>query len=369
MAPPSLLPERIHRTPEERFKDVPDFPYTPHYDFWGNLRYAYIDLLGPVYDSRTGIQVSGELSKNAKIVTETILCLHGEPSWSFLYRKMIPGFLNSAAARPSVPEERRYVQRRILVPDFLGFGRSDKPIDEEFYTWDNHRDWLINFVYKHLVLHPKTAQGGRVTLVVQDWGGLLGLILPSIFPATFTHLIVMNTGLGVGVPPTKGWLAFRDFIARSPNLDVGALFKRGTPLNDAEVAAYNAPYHTQESKAGVRRFPQLVPVDPSMRGVPDSRAALQYFQSLTPLTYSSNAFKSHSTSQSQGLDVDKPGVPLQVFVCVGKADPVLGLPVMQALAKSAWGDSVGYWWHVIDEAGHFVQEVSLRSALTRSTSY
>jgi len=189
----------------------------------------------------------------------------------------------------------------------------------------------------------------------------------------------MNTGLGVGRMPSDGWVAFRDYIKRSPDVDVGALIARGTPLSPEEVNAYRAPYDGKVTKAGVRRFPvsemksratvgemssidllvvsqQLVPVHPSMRGVPDSRAALTYFQTLPPIAYRSNSLEQPSAPQSQGRDSGSLGEPLQVFVCVGKSDPVLGEPVMFALAQSAWGQSCGYWWSVIEEGGHFVQE-------------
>lgn len=259
MAPPSIDPERIYRVPEQRFSGLPDFSYTPRYDHFGNVRYAFIDEVGPVIDLKTGQVVSDLTEIASPIKTETVLCLHGEPTWSFLYRKMIPGFLGDVAIRHHIPDSHRFIQRRVIAPDLIGFGRSDKPIDDEYYTWDSHREWLIEFVQKHIVLDHRTVQGGRVTLVVQDWGGLLGLILPNHFPALFTHLLVMNTGLGLGKPPSKGWLAFRDFVARSPDLDIGSLISRGTPLSKEEIEAYRIPFDGVKTKAGARRFPVSLP--------------------------------------------------------------------------------------------------------------
>lgn len=165
MTPPSISPSRIYRTPPDRFHDIPDFPYEPLYAHWGNLRYAYVDILGPIIDVKVGQVVS--YTPTHAVKTETVLCLHGEPTWSFLYRKMIPGFLTSLSPRRHVPDSQRFVQRRVLIPDLIGFGRSDKPIDEDIYTFDFHREWLVHFVTTHIVQDARTMQGGRVTLVVQ----------------------------------------------------------------------------------------------------------------------------------------------------------------------------------------------------------
>ena len=170
MTPPSIEPTRVYRTPAHRFHGIPDFAYEPHYGHWGNLRYAYIDVTGPVIDLKVGQGV--DYSPVHPVRTETVLCLHGEPTWSFLYRKMIPGLLSSLAPRRGIPDSQRYVQRRVIVPDLLGFGRSDKPIDDEVYTFDFHRECLVHFVTTHILHDSRTGQGGRVTLVVQgELGG------------------------------------------------------------------------------------------------------------------------------------------------------------------------------------------------------
>jgi haloalkane dehalogenase len=192
MTPPSIEPGRIYRTPDHRFKDLPDFDYEPLYAHWGNLRYAYIEVLGPVIDSKTGQVVNGTVKQSVQ--TETVLCLHGEPTWSYLYRKMIPGFLTQTSPRSNVADSNLYIQRRVIVPDLIGFGRSDKPIDDEVYTFDFHRDWLAQFVTKHIVQDSRTAQGGRVTLVVQ--GGCLSVSWTATYTILTWHLCVHHCRLG-----------------------------------------------------------------------------------------------------------------------------------------------------------------------------
>lgn len=212
------------RTPDERFAKLPDFAYPPQYvdDLLGyeGLRAAYVDT-GP---------------RNAQHVC---LCLHGEPSWSFLYRRMIPVFVARGC--------------RVVAPDFYGFGRSDKPVQDADYSFHFHRNFVLRLV-ERLNLE-------RITLVVQDWGGLIGLTLPidAGFRPRLTRAIVMNTGLAVGTAPSPGFVAWRAYAASHPDLAVGPLIKRGTPhLTDAEVAAYDAPFPDVRYKAGVRAFPQLV---------------------------------------------------------------------------------------------------------------
>jgi pimeloyl-ACP methyl ester carboxylesterase len=280
------------RTPEERFANLPDFPYQPHYldDLRGyeGLRAAYIDE-GP---------------KTAK---HTFLCLHGEPSWSFLYRKMIPPFLKSGA--------------RIVAPDFFGFGRSDKPVRDTDYTFHFHRNHLLRLIER--------LDLTNVTLVVQDWGGLLGLTLPvePDMRRRIARLLVMNTGIPVGEGAGPGFDNWRAFMATRPDLQVGQLMKRGTPtLSETEAAAYDAPFPDQRYKAGVRRFPQLVMTDPGMDGVAESKAARAFWR-----------------SEWKG----------PTFMAYGAADPVFPPPLMEALRASIGGCPPAM---VIPEAGHFVQE-------------
>lgn len=279
----------ILRTPDARFDGLPDWPYAPHYidDLPGyqGLRVHYIDE-GP---------------RDAPC----FVCLHGEPTWGYLYRKMIPVFTDSGA--------------RAVAPDWLGFGRSDKPGDDAVYGFEFHRNMMIALI-KRLDLR-------NITLVVQDWGGLLGLTLPMEMPDRITRLLVMNTTLAVGRPAGKGFNDWRAYVAANPDMDVGKLMARSTPiLAAAEAAAYNAPFPDIRHKAGVRRFPQMVMTDPEMEGVALSKRAARYL---------SNDWQGES------------------FMAIGMQDPVLGPPAMTALRKNIRGCPPPM---EIAEAGHFVQE-------------
>jgi haloalkane dehalogenase len=273
------------RTPDARFADLPGFPFPPHYLEWRGLRTHYVD-------EGTGDQV--------------FLCLHGEPTWSYLYRKMIPPFAASGA--------------RVVAPDFIGFGRSDKPEDEAAYTFDFHRGFLMDFI--------QSLDLTAITLVVQDWGGLLGLTLPMEMPERFERLLVMNTMLGTGdVPLSEGFVAWRAYVAKNPDLACGKLLSRTCPhLTPEEAAAYDAPFPDAGYKAGVRRFPQLVPEHENDPGAALSRKARQWMGS---------SWKGEAR------------------MAVGAKDPVLGVPAMRLLRS---------WIRncpeplVIDNGGHFLQE-------------
>ncbi|QLC20805.1 alpha/beta fold hydrolase [Parasphingopyxis sp. CP4] len=280
------------RTPEDRFENIPDFDYPVHYaeDLPGyeGLRASWVDA-GPADADRT------------------FLCLHGEPSWSFLYRKMMPVFLESGA--------------RVIAPDFFGFGRSDKPTEPETYSFDFHRDYILALVER--------LDLSNITLVVQDWGGLIGLTLPvdEGFRARLSRLIVMNTALGVGKSPSDGFMGWKNYAAATPDLPVGDLLARGTPqMTDEEKAAYDAPYPSIDYKMGTRRFPEMVPISPEMEGVE---------LSLKAATYWSDEFTGAS------------------FMAVGDADPVLGPPVMNALRETINGCPEPL---MIEGGGYFVQE-------------
>jgi pimeloyl-ACP methyl ester carboxylesterase len=283
------------RTPEDRFANLPDFPWAPHHidDLPGyeGLRCAVID---EGCDPDDGDQA-------------TYLCLHGEPTWSFLYRRMIPVFLASGA--------------RVVAPDLFGFGRSDKPVDDAVYGFHFHRRMLLALV-ERLDLR-------NITLVVQDWGGLIGLTLPvdEGFRGRLSRLIVMNTTLATGTPPSEGFLAWRAYAKANPDMAVGALIGRGCPhLSEAECAAYDAPFPDIRFKAGVRAFPERVMTDPGMEGIEESVAAKAFW--------------------SEDFDG-------KVFMAIGGADLVLGPPVMEDLRRSLRNCPEPL---VIPEAGHFVQE-------------
>jgi pimeloyl-ACP methyl ester carboxylesterase len=290
------------RTPDFRFNDLPDFDYRVRYveDLPGSpgLRLAYVDE-GPAD------------------ADHTFLCLHGEPTWSYLYRKMIPVFRSAGG--------------RVLAPDFYGFGRSDKPVADADYTFDFHRRSLIDFITR-LDLR-------NVTLVVQDWGGLLGLTLPveADIRSRISRLIIMNTTLAVGEPAGPGFDAWRNYVASTDDLAIGRLMRRSEPtLTEAEAAAYDAPFPDKTYKAGVRSFPELVMIDPGMAGVEVSRRAVDFWRN----------------------DWNGP-----TFMAIGERDPVLGPEVMARMHQLIRGcpDPLR-----LPEAGHFVQEhgaVIARAAL------
>ncbi len=278
------------RTPDARFVDLPGYDFAPH----------YIDTL-PGYD---GLRVH-YIDEGPSRAMHTFLCLHGEPSWSYLYRKMIPVFVASGA--------------RVIAPDWLGFGRSDKPVDDGAYTFHFHRRMMLEFI--------RALDLRNITLVVQDWGGLLGLTLPMEMPERFSRLIVMNTTLAVGETPGPGFEAWKAFAKSQPDLDVGALMGRGTSvLSEAECAVYAAPFPDVRYKAGVRRFPEMVMVAPDMEGVAESQRAADWWAK-------------DWTGQS--------------FMAIGGADPVLGPAIMEKLRTQIKNCPEAM---MIPEAGHFVQE-------------
>jgi pimeloyl-ACP methyl ester carboxylesterase len=280
------------RTPDECFANLPDFDFPVE----------YVDDL-PGYE---GLRIA-RVDAGPRDAERTFLCLHGEPSWSFLYRRMIPAFLESGA--------------RVVAPDLLGFGRSDKPVQQSDYSFTFHRNYLLALVER---LNLK-----NITLVVQDWGGLLGLTMPvdPAFKGRLERLIAMNTGLGVGVDPGPGFMAWKNYALSTPDLPIADIVARGTPhLTPAEIAAYDAPYPGPEYKAGAQVFPALVPVSPDMEGVDISREAARFW----------------STEWSG-----------KSFMAIGMADPVLGPPAMMALNKMIRGCPPPM---EIAEGGHFVQE-------------
>jgi tRNA(adenine34) deaminase len=285
------LREDAVRTPDERFQDLPGYPWAPRYlaDLppLAGLRMHYLDE-GPV---------------DAPL---TWLCLHGNPAWSYLYRKMIPVFLAEG--------------HRVVAPDLPGFGKSDKPKKETAHRFGWHRQVLLDFV-ERLDLR-------NVVLVVQDWGGLLGLTLPMESPGRYRGLLVMNTTLATGEAPlSAGFLAWRDMCARNPEFDVARLFARGNPqMSAAECAAYNAPFPDRGHRAALRAFPPLVPEFADSEGADLSRQARDFW-------------RERWTGAS--------------LMAIGAQDPVLGVPVMQALRADIRGCPEPM---VLEQAGHFVQE-------------
>ena len=228
----------ILRTPDERFENLPDFPFSPNYveieDEQGALRIHYLDE-GPT---------SGPV----------ILCLHGEPTWCFLYRKMIPVLLEAGF--------------RVVAPDLVGFGRSDKPSRRNDYSYASHVSWMRKFI--------EGIDLQNITLIGQDWGGLIGLRLLTSDADRFTAFSLSNTGLPTGDQQmSEAFVRWQRFSQEDPEFDIGSIvnmFGHGN-LNQAEIEAYRAPFPTDEYKAGARQFPLLVPTRPDDPASEDNRKA------------------------------------------------------------------------------------------------
>lgn len=272
------------RTPDDRFADLADYPWQPHYLDANGVRMHYLD----------------EGSGNA-----TFLCLHGTPSWSYLYRKMIPVFAEAG---------------RVIAPDLIGMGRSDKPVDDGVYSFEFHRDALLVLI--------DGLNLTNITLVCQDWGGLLGLTIPMDRPERFSRLIVMNTGLPTGEGMrTEGFKAWQAFNRSQPDLNVAALMKQATPiLTDAEAVAYVAPFPDVRYKGAIRTFPELVPGTPDAPGAAYGQRARDWWR-----------------DEWSG----------ESFMAVGAKDVVLTPDVMEALRRNIRGCPPPM---MVEEAGHFVQE-------------
>lgn len=276
------------RTPEDRFNHLPGYDFPPCYletPSHPAVRVHYLDEgAGPA----------------------TFLCLHGQPTWCYLYRRMISPMVRAGF--------------RVVAPDLIGFGRSDKPAADAFYTFSMHRRMLLEFIER---LDLK-----NLILVCQDWGGLLGLTLPLEMPERFDGLWIMNTAFGTGdTPLTQGFLDWRAWNNANPDMAVGKLIARACPhLSAEEAAAYDAPFPDVRYKAGVRRFPNIVPDHPDADGAAISRAARDWWR-----------------TQWRGRSV----------MVIGMKDPVLGPPVMMGIRKQIHGCPAPI---EVAEGGHFVQE-------------
>jgi haloalkane dehalogenase len=276
-----------YRTPDARFEELPDFPYAPNYVTVGDgLRMHYVD--------------EGRGSP--------VLCLHGAPTWAYLYRHMIPPLAEA---------------HRVVVPDFIGFGRSDKLTAVEDYSFALHYEALRDFV--------EALDLTEVTLVVQDWGGLLGLAYAARRPERIARLVVLNTFLPTGEEEkSRAFLVWRRFVENTPDLPIGTVVRRGLAapdrLSEAEEAAYDAPFPTAESKAGAVAWPLLVP--------------------MTPTGPVADAMRE---TRARLAEWSKPA-----FVLFASEDPILGGAgdVLRSLIPSAARQPTV----TIDDAGHFLQE-------------
>jgi haloalkane dehalogenase len=281
------------RTPDERFADLPEFPYAPQYcevpdDEGGTLRMAWVQD-GPHH-------------------ADPVLMLHGEPSWSFLYRKMIPVLAEAG--------------HRVVCPDLIGFGRSDKPTDRADHTYARHVEWVRTLAFDVLDMR-------RVTLVGQDWGGLIGLRLVAEHPDRFSRIVVANTGLPTGdVPMPEIWWKFREAIQSMPTIEIGRVVQSGCrrPMSDAVRAAYDAPFPDDSFCVAPRAMPGLVPTSPDDPATPANRSAwAKLCESLTPM-----------------------------LVAFSDGDPITGAmaPIFQRQMRGAQGIE----HPVVRDAGHFLQE-------------
>jgi len=280
------------RTPDERFDNLPGYPFAPHYldvpdGGDGRLRIHYVDE-GP---------------KEA----EPVLLLHGEPSWSYLYRKVIPIIVHAGY--------------RAVAPDLVGFGRSDKPSDRKDYTYQRHVDWMQKWLAR------MDLKG--ITLIGQDWGGLIGLRLVANDPDRFARVVVANTGLPTGDHPvTDAFLGWRKFSIETPEFPVGVIVNAGcmSGLPPEVIAAYDAPFPDESYKEGARVFPLLVPIAPDDPAAPDNRKAWEVLQKF-----------------------DKP-----FLTAFSDGDPITrgGEKVFQNLVPGAKGQP----HTIVQGGGHFLQE-------------
>jgi haloalkane dehalogenase len=260
------------RTPDDRFAALPGYPFAPHYLEADGLRIHYLDE-GPAEAA-------------------PVLLLHGEPSWSYLYRKMIPPLVTAG--------------NRVVAPDLVGFGRSDKPVRREDYTYQRHVDWM------RAVLERLDLRG--VTLVCQDWGGLIGLRLAAEHPDRFARIVAANTFLPTGDRPLgPAFFAWQKFSQETPDFPVGRIVNGGcaTDLPPEVVAAYDAPFPDDRYKAGARQFPMLVPSSPDDPASAPNRKAwdvlerwtkpfLTAFSDADPITRGGDAFFQRAIPGAQG---------------------------------------------------------------------
>jgi haloalkane dehalogenase len=276
----------IYRTPDERFAELPGFQFEPRYREWQGLRLAHVDEgNGP-----------------------PVVMLHGEPSWSYLYRRVMRPVLDAGY--------------RCIVPDLPGFGRSDKPLDDSWYSYDRFTA-AIAALLEELDLRD-------VTLVMQDWGGPIGLrVATTELPERVARLVAMDTGVFDGNQRmSDGWHRFREFVERTPDLPIGLLIRGGCklPLADEVVQAYEAPFPEQRAKAGARAFPALIPFSPDAPGAAEGRAVMEALRRDT-----------------------RPALVLWA-----DSDPALPLEPVGRLVSQLFGGADGLT--VVTDAGHYLQE-------------
>jgi haloalkane dehalogenase len=281
---------KVLRTPDAAFADLADYPFAPH----------YLDVAAPGTPS-----VRLHYVDEGPTDAAPILLLHGEPTWSYLYRKFVPPLVKAG--------------HRVLAPDLIGFGKSDKPSERADYSYERHVAWLSHWLIQRDL--------NDITLFCQDWGGLIGLRLVAAFPERFARLVISNTYLPTGESIGAGFDGWRAFSQATPEFKTGRIVAGGCAreLTSAEVAAYDAPYPDESYQAGARQFPVLVPVTAEHATVAENKAAWAVLESFT-----------------------KP-----VLTCFGERDKVLGHldAEIQRRIPGARGQP-----HCRIEASHFSQE-------------
>jgi haloalkane dehalogenase len=284
---------QVLRTLDERFANLPDFPFEPHY--------AEID------DGEGGMLRVHYLDEGPRDAAPVLL-LHGEPSWSYLYRHMVPPLVAAG--------------HRVIVPDQVGFGRSDKPSEQGDYSYARHVAWMSSLIFGALDLTDITFFG-------QDWGGLIGLRLVAAQPDRFARVAVGNTGLPTGDrPPSDAFLAWQEFSQTAPVFPIGAIINGGTvtELSAEVIAAYDAPYPDDSYKAGARIWPSFVPTSPDDPEAPANRAAWEVLERF-----------------------DRP-----FLCCFSDADPITGGGEKAFIGRVP--GTAGQSHTTIEGAGHFLQE-------------
>jgi haloalkane dehalogenase len=282
------------RTPEDAFAALPDFPYEPHY--------------ADVPDPDGGAPLRMAWVEDGPADGQVVVCLHGEPSWSFLYRTMIPVLAGAG--------------HRVIAPDLIGFGRSDKPAEIVDHSYARHVEWMRTLLFDVLELR-------EVTLVGQDWGGLIGLRVLAENTDRFARLVVANTALPTGDHPMpESWHAFRKAMQTAPVIDIGRFVRAGCkrPLSHEARAGYDAPFPTREYQAGARAMPGLVPYTPDDPASEANRAAWGVITTLN----------------------------IPALVAFSDGDPIMAAmrPIFEAVLPGAKGRE----HPVIENAGHFLQE-------------
>jgi haloalkane dehalogenase len=282
---------KVLRTPDSAFGAIGDFPFAPH----------YAEIVGSGDGTSLRLHFVDEGPRDAA----PILLMHGEPTWSYLYRNFIPPLVAKG--------------HRVVAPDLIGFGKSDKPADRADYSYERHVAWMSEWLVE-LDLQ-------NITLFCQDWGGLIGLRLVAAFPDRFARLVISNTYLPAGESISPGFDAWRAFSQATPEFKTGRIVNGGCirELNAAEIAAYDAPYPDATYQAGARQFPLLVPTTPEHASVSENQTAWKVLEAFT-----------------------KP-----VLTCFGERDKVLGHfdAEIQRRIPGAKGQP-----HCRIEAGHFCQE-------------